>query len=393
MILIFIGLPIFTAYPQQTTSAQSILPAAEPVSTANEPFAGLPVCMPAVYLQAPENCLPLGPSSYLTDLARQGLFLPVKPLPIIPADPSLNQMNDSYLAVTKGAIPLYSTLEDAVAHHASEVLAAGMMKYLSKVQRVNQDNRIFYQLTSGYWIDADEASAACCIERGRFQGLNFKETPRNSFGWILEPTESRSGPAYSQPLTGNKFFTENVVQIYSTKDADNTTWYMVGINEWIERRYIRPVDINTTPPAGVTNGRWIEVNLYNQTLSVYDNDQLVFAALVATGMAPFYTRPGLFQIQVKKLTENMSGAFEADRSDYYYLQDVPWTMYYDEARALHGAYWRTLFGYPQSHGCVNLSPGDAHWLYDWANVGDWVYVWDPSGKTPTDPSFYGQGGA
>jgi lipoprotein-anchoring transpeptidase ErfK/SrfK len=110
-------------------------------------------------------------------------------------------------------------------------------------------------------------------------------------------------------------------------------------------------------------------------------------------MDPFFTKPGLFQIQRKLDSTTMSGSFEANRSDFYYLEDVPWTMYYDNARALHGAYWRTAFGYPQSHGCVNLSPADAHWLYEWANVGDWVYVWDPSGKTPTDPSYYGEGGA
>ena len=75
-------------------------------------------------------------------------------------------------------------------------------------------------------------------------------------------------------------------------------------------------------------------------------------------------------------------------TDFYYLDNVPWTMYFDKARALHGAYWRTRFGYPQSHGCVNLSVGDAHWLYNWANEGDWVYVHDPSGLTPTDPALY-----
>ena len=130
-----------------------------------------------------------------------------------------------------------------------------------------------------------------------------------------------------------------------------------------------------------------------QTLAVYDQGQLVYATMIATGVDPFFTKPGLFQIQVKKDTETMTGAFTADKSDYYYLDKVPWTMYFDGARALHAAYWRALFGYEQSHGCVNLSPGDAHWLFDWAKVGDWVYVWDPSGKTPTDPAKYTQGGA
>jgi lipoprotein-anchoring transpeptidase ErfK/SrfK len=89
--------------------------------------------------------------------------------------------------------------------------------------------------------------------------------------------------------------------------------------------------------------------------------------------------------------ETMQGSFEADRSDFYYLQDVPWTMYFDQARALHATYWHTLFGYRQSHGCVNLSPGDANWLYQWAEEGDVVWVHDPSGQTPTDPDYYGPG--
>ena len=149
------------------------------------------------------------------------------------------------------------------------------------------------------------------------------------------------------------------------------------------------VVINTTPPDGVTNGRWIDVNLAEQSLAVYDNYQLVFATVIASGQEPFWTRPGLFQIQQKKETETMRNN---DPSDFYYLDNVPWTMYFDGARALHGAYWRTRFGYPQSHGCVNLSVGDAHWLFNWAVQGDWVFVHDPSGQTPTDPALY-TGGA
>jgi lipoprotein-anchoring transpeptidase ErfK/SrfK len=119
----------------------------------------------------------------------------------------------------------------------------------------------------------------------------------------------------------------------------------------------------------------------------------VFATLIASGLEPFWTRPGLFQIYEKLDTTPMRGAFEADGSDAYYLEDVPWTMYFDQRRALHGAYWRANLGFPQSHGCVNLSIGDAQWIYDWAELGDWVYVWDPSGNTPVDPDNYTAGGA
>jgi lipoprotein-anchoring transpeptidase ErfK/SrfK len=168
---------------------------------------------------------------------------------------------------------------------------------------------------------------------------------------------------------------------------------LIGPDEWVEKRLLGVVTPNPIPPEGVTNGRWIDVNLAEQTLAVYDQSRLVFATLVTTGIEPFYTRPGLFPIYKKLETENMQGAFEADRSDFYYLENVPWTMYFDKARALHGAYWGTLFGYAASHGCVNLSVGDSKWLFLWAKEGDWVWVHDPSGQTPTDPSYYGDGGA
>jgi lipoprotein-anchoring transpeptidase ErfK/SrfK len=45
-------------------------------------------------------------------------------------------------------------------------------------------------------------------------------------------------------------------------------------------------------------------------------------------------------------------------------------------------------GYKQSHGCVNMAIIDARWVFDWAELGDWVYVWDPSGETPTDPDLF-----
>jgi hypothetical protein len=369
-----------------------ILQTTEVSAAGEEPYTGEALCLPGVYKQTPSDCLALGPSDFLSSLAAKGIPFPLKSLPAYSPDPALQLTQIPYLKVGDNAFPVYATLDDAVARNHSRYLEAGM-KYLSMLERVDREDGIYYRLGNGLWVEAGEAYTECCIYSGRFQGLFFYQNPANSFGWIVDEADVLNAPGYSSEPTGLKLYRENVVQIYDKSEANGTDWYMIGWNQWVERRKIRQFNVNTTPPEGVDNGRWIEVNLYEQTLGIYEGNRLVFATLIASGMEPFYTRPGLFQIYKKLEKGDMSGAFESDRSDFYYLEDVPYTLYYDEARALHGAYWRAMFGYPQSHGCVNLSIGDSQVVYNWANEGDWVYVWDPSGETPTDPDFYGAGGA
>ena len=108
-------------------------------------------------------------------------------------------------------------------------------------------------------------------------------------------------------------------------------------------------------PEGVTNGRWIEVNLYEQTIAIYQDNRLIFATLTSTGVPGWWTQPGLFQITEKLGTTPMSGSFEANRTDYYYIEDVPWTMYFDQSRALHGAYWHDVWLRKLSRLCQPLA--------------------------------------
>jgi hypothetical protein len=49
------------------------------------------------------------------------------------------------------------------------------------------------------------------------------------------------------------------------------------------------------------------------------------------------------------------------------VEEVPWTMYYWGSFALHGAYWHDDFGQVRSHGCTNLAPADARWLFEWSS--------------------------
>ncbi len=357
------------------------------------------LCPPGVYINEPLDCLPLGPSEYLTRMARQGLVFPMKPFAATRRDPQLGTVPYLYAIMKEKSASVYATLEDAVAKASPVgVIGAGKLKYVSYIETVEKHGELYFHLRSGGWIIASDGISSRVSAPGSFQGaLVFQETPSISFGWILPlapSVETKRIPGYTpEDYTGHQIAQYALVRIYDVKRVGEMDWYMVGPDEWVEQRTVGRVIPNTTPPEGVTNGRWIEVNLFEQTLTVYDQGQMAFATLIATGLEPFYTRPGLFQIYKRLESTPMSGAFEANRSDFYYLEDVPYTMYYDKARALHGAYWRHRLGFPQSHGCINMSIGDAHWLYNWSKDGDWVYVWDPSGKTPTDPKFYNDGGA
>jgi hypothetical protein len=383
--LFIIALAItFLASPAASSTAQPTIPAAPPV-----------LCQPGIYLVDPQDCLPLGPSAYRTRLATQGLLLPLVALPAQPLNAAYGLLPYQYAILDDAPSPVYPTLDDAIAgSNAFRTIPAGQLRYISYIDYADTDHGRFFQLRAGGWL---RVSSRVSISRSYPGGLEFSRTPFNAFGWILPlapSVETKHTPGYAlSDYTGHLIYTYQVIQVYATTLVDGYQWYLVGPDEWIEKRFVGRVIPNTTPPEGVTNGRWIEVNLSEQTLVVYENSQLVYAALIASGLDPFFTRPGIFNIYKKLEATPMQGAFEADLSDFYYLEDVPYTMYYDKLRALHGAYWRTAFGFPQSHGCINLATADSRWLFEWAVEGDWVYVWDPSGNTPTDPSYYGEGGA
>ncbi len=375
---------IFT--PLSPVVAEQALPA--------EPDAGAVLCSPGIYLDMPDDCFPLGPSETLTNFARQGLFLPLLPLPSRKPDPTLNDVPYLYFKVDQTGTGFYPSLGAAISKGgAARYLPPGSTLYVTYVDRVEgQKGGVYYMLPTGEWMHGDGSRVSVPV----FQGIELTATPRNSFGWVLSNADVRRAPNFNfdNPVI-NTIYRSAIVQVYKQEtDKDGYVWLMIGQDQWVEDRVIATVTVNTTSPEGVTNGRWIDVNLAEQTLAVYDNHQMVYATIIASGREGFWTRPGLFQIYKKKETENMTG-FQGDPNEYYYLENVPWTMYFDKARALHGAYWASgnFLGYPQSHGCVNMSIGDAAWLFKWAQQGDWVWVHDPSGKTPTDPAIYGDGGA
>jgi lipoprotein-anchoring transpeptidase ErfK/SrfK len=126
----------------------------------------------------------------------------------------------------------------------------------------------------------------------------------------------------------------------------------------VARQAKRPSDV----PA---NAKWIHVDLSEQTLVAYEGDKPVYATVVSSGKEGYEPPTGLFKVEQKYISTTMNATDPID--GFYEVEEVPWTLYYHGGYALHGAYWHTDFGKVRSHGCTNIAPIDARWLYYWTD--------------------------
>jgi hypothetical protein len=144
----------------------------------------------------------------------------------------------------------------------------------------------------------------------------------------------------------------------------------VGADEWLPEDAVALVRPQVPAEAGQIC-RFIYVSLAEQTLSVYDGCQLVFATLISSGQNS-WTFEGRFGILYKVAYSSITPP--AESTSEYYIEGVPYFMTYSGNFGFHGAYWHDSFGAAASHGCINLSPADAKWLFDWAYLGDYVFI-------------------
>ncbi len=230
-------------------------------------------------------------------------------------------------------------------------------------------NYITVMATQGDWTEIDTnqwvpSSNLKEVLPSRYAGVELPAEMPYPIAWILLNVVPSKTPGADPPQDGVPLMRYTVVNIYATIQVGNWSWYQIGVDQWVEQRKIaryRPVE----RPAEVDTVKWVSVDLYEQVAIAYENDTPVFATLVSSGLKDWPTEEGLFHVYVRYPRTIMSGA--QGKPDFYFLQEVPWTQYFDHDIALHGTYWHDGFGYRHSHGCVNLSITDAHWLYNWAS--------------------------
>jgi lipoprotein-anchoring transpeptidase ErfK/SrfK len=140
-------------------------------------------------------------------------------------------------------------------------------------------------------------------------------------------------------------------------------------------KILTDADVAPISPDVDPNEKRIEVDLDYQILSAYEGSTEVYFCRVSSGLKnqidpvtgeinnKLATPVGNLLTHWKIYSLNMTaGTFQAG----YSTPAVPWTtMISGDGIAIHGAFWHNAFGEKRSHGCINVSPEDAKWIFRW----------------------------
>lgn len=139
-----------------------------------------------------------------------------------------------------------------------------------------------------------------------------------------------------------------------------------GVPAYVESSKVRFWDPGPELAGIADEELWLDVDVAQQMLAVYRGAEPIFLTLVSsgTGAKPNTSTPrGIYRIRQKVALGAMRNRPEDADESPYHVEAVPWVMYFDGRFALHGAYWHNGFGHRKSHGCVNLAPKDARYVY------------------------------
>jgi lipoprotein-anchoring transpeptidase ErfK/SrfK len=233
-------------------------------------------------------------------------------------------------------------------------------------------NRVWYELEDGGYAYSGGIQPVRTI-------LNqpAEISRRGALGEVSVPYTD----AYLEPDPNAEFiyrlYYETVHWVMSAVDAaDGGVWYRL-LDDKFEKHYFVPAkDIRLIPaaelaplsPAIPIEHKRVEVRLDEQLLLAYESGRSVFATRISTGgrrLSGTYTTPlGNFITYHKRPTRHMANGDIA--SNGFDFPGVPWVLYItDGGISFHGTYWHNDYGVPHSHGCINMTPQAAKWLYRW----------------------------
>jgi lipoprotein-anchoring transpeptidase ErfK/SrfK len=150
-------------------------------------------------------------------------------------------------------------------------------------------------------------------------------------------------------------------------------------------RLVPDSELTQLSPDVSNDRKHIYVDTATQSVTAFEDDRAVLTARCSSGGKGTKTPLGRFQTFHKGSTIHMTNDGEAGAGHGYDLPGVPWVSFFTGTGvSFHGTYWHNDYGRPRSHGCVNLTPADAKFIYRWTSPvvpPDTQYLYKPGEGT------------
>ena len=260
---------------------------------------------------------------------------------------------------------------------ADDILAKRMVTgfFVAVDRTFRWNDRTWYKTTKGLITPAERfwQTAGSKYKGVELDGAALKLPIAWGYGGRKQVATFGIEPDAKQPKNAKSIDKQVAIPLTGKSVDLASTKYL----ETAEGTYVKAAQVRVTEPGPfpadlAPDERWIDVDLSSQTLVAFVGQKPVFATLISSGKESkdkakdHRTPTGEWRIREKHLTTTMDGDGSAAGDLPYSIEDVPYVMYFHRAYALHGAFWHGNYGVQMSHGCVNLSPLDAKWLFFFA---------------------------
>ncbi|OGD08242.1 hypothetical protein A2397_05505 [Candidatus Amesbacteria bacterium RIFOXYB1_FULL_44_23] len=173
------------------------------------------------------------------------------------------------------------------------------------------------------------------------------------------------------PLALNKFLSSQTIPGCPAMDLSGGVDPSQTVAIWQDQTVTPPKSLTMVLGGkdrrvlGTTSAaKWIEIDLTAQRLTAHQGDEVFLESPISSGLWN-RTPVGEFEIYYKITSTKMEGGSRLNKT-YYYLPNVPFSMFFFGDFGIHGTYWHSNFGTPMSHGCVNAPTGVAEKLFYWS---------------------------
>jgi lipoprotein-anchoring transpeptidase ErfK/SrfK len=263
---------------------------------------------------------------------------------------------------------------DALSADADDILAKRMVQgfFVAIDRTFRWNDRTWYKTTKTLIAPAERfwQTGASKFQGVELDGERWKLPVAWGYGGRKQVSTYQLDEAKKQLRPAKSVDKQVAIELTGrATDVGGTHYLETSENTWLKANQVRVTEPGAAPAGLEPDERWIDVDLSTQTLVAYVGTRPVYATLVSSGKESkdkdkdHRTPTGEFRIREKHITTTMDGDGSAAGDLPYSIEDVPYVEYFYRAYALHGAFWHSNYGVQMSHGCVNLSPLDAKWLF------------------------------